>query len=239
MKGVCILDHGSYTKMPPSSGAPQLDSVFQQTQPMWERLAEHITGSPQAMGAAAKFEMAARVEAASRMIMNHEAVLRDICNPSSTQNVVGAPLTQVELTRVPAHNATQVDQMMREVCRRLLGQIPVQEEQKSDAKVCTHNRPLTALSLPLTHPLNHSRPGVERGGHVPPLPPPGLRAGEAWALARHERPRRVRDEGGPPRGRRDVSRDVLAGATRAPVNGATWPSCGAARDARRTPNGAM
>ena len=154
MKGVCILDHGSYTKMPPSSGAPQLDSVFQQTQPMWERLAEHITGSPQAMGAAAKFEMAARVEAASRMIMNHEAVLRDICNPSSTQNVVGAPLTQVELTRVPAHNATQVDQMMREVCRRLLGQIPVQEEQKSDAKVRTHNRPLTALTLPLSHTLS-------------------------------------------------------------------------------------
>ena len=154
MKGVCILDHGSYTKMPPSSGAPQLDSVFQQSQPMWERLAEHITGSPQATGAAAKFEMGARVEAASRMIMKHEAVLRDICNPSTTQNVVGAPLTQVELTRVPAHNASQVDQMMREVCRRLLGQIPVQEEQKSDAKVRTHNRPLTRTS-PLPHTPSH------------------------------------------------------------------------------------
>jgi len=56
-------------------------------------------------------------EAATKLIENHSNVVFDICNPS--------PKTQTDLKRVSISSLEEVDQMMLEVARRLLGQPPV------------------------------------------------------------------------------------------------------------------
>merc|ERR1711977_265952 len=53
-------------------------------------------------------------EAATKLIENHSNVVYDICNPS--------PKTQTDLKRVSINCLSEVDQMMLEVARRLLGQ---------------------------------------------------------------------------------------------------------------------
>ena len=73
------------------------------------------------IGAAAGHAKAARMEAASKVLVNHTALLQDICSPSDTTNIVGNPLTQRELVRVGAEYAAHVDEGLREACRRLLG----------------------------------------------------------------------------------------------------------------------
>ena len=83
-----------------------------------------VGGIIQADGAAAGHAQDARDEAARRIIMNHENVMKDICNPSSDRNIEGKPLTQLELTRVPYAERPYADQCLREVVRRLLGRRP-------------------------------------------------------------------------------------------------------------------
>ena len=80
--------------------------------------------STQADGVAAAHEHAAREEAARRLIANHENVLKDVTNPSPTLNIIGVPLTQLELQRVDIGLAMYADQALREVARRLLGRRP-------------------------------------------------------------------------------------------------------------------
>ena len=48
-------------------------------------------------------------------------LLKDVCNPSTTENIEGGTLTQTELVRVPACHAHYVDEGLRETARRLLG----------------------------------------------------------------------------------------------------------------------
>jgi len=87
-----------------------------------EALAESGAGfSSVADGAAASFAHIARQEAASRLIGNHARVLRDVCNPSRTMNIENKPLTQTLLERVDHECTEYADQVLREVCRRLLG----------------------------------------------------------------------------------------------------------------------
>ena len=69
-----------------------------------------------------------RKEAARKLIANHEAVLRDLTNPSADKNIIGKPLTQVELKRVPVAQAQQADEALREVARRLLKEEAEQPE---------------------------------------------------------------------------------------------------------------
>jgi len=90
----------------------------------WWRLAQLLPAVAQASGASAAHEASLRGEAAFRMIENHEAVLRDVCNPSKTHNIKGKPLKQAELARVPMAGAFYASQCMREVCRRLIGDKP-------------------------------------------------------------------------------------------------------------------
>merc|ERR1719210_1160173 len=66
-------------------------------------------------GAAAKFSLAARVEAAEKLITNRERVLNDICN----SNRKTAPLPDVPV--VPLQFASTVENGMIETARRLLG----------------------------------------------------------------------------------------------------------------------
>jgi len=63
----------------------------------------------------------ARIEAARKIIDGHERLLLDVTNPSPTANIDGAPLTQLQLTRVDPADASHVDAFLREVSRRLLG----------------------------------------------------------------------------------------------------------------------
>lgn len=48
-------------------------------------------------------------------------MLKDLCNPSKTNNVAGKPLTQTDLTRVAPALMLFADQCLRECARRLLG----------------------------------------------------------------------------------------------------------------------
>ena len=51
-----------------------------------------------------------RGEAAHKLITNHEAVLRDVTNPSPSKNIIGNPLKQAELKRVNVNHAHYADQ---------------------------------------------------------------------------------------------------------------------------------
>ena len=62
----------------------------------------------------------AHEEAARKLITNHEAVVRDVTNPN--------PKSQRQLQRVTEAAAPYVDQMLREVARRLLGRRPALQE---------------------------------------------------------------------------------------------------------------
>ena len=55
-------------------------------------------------------------EAARKLIMNHESLLHDVTNPK--------PYTQLDLPRVGFEHKQYVDQMLRDVARRLLGRAP-------------------------------------------------------------------------------------------------------------------
>ena len=62
-----------------------------------------------------------RMEAAKAIVSNHKNLLKDICNPSTSINIEGAPLSQVELSRVRPNLAPHVDEGLRETARRLIG----------------------------------------------------------------------------------------------------------------------
>eukprot|EP00966_Prymnesium_polylepis_P174123 4028755-Prymnesium_polylepis.1 len=90
-------------------------------------LLDHTRGEQGTHGAAAAHSSASREEAARKLIGNHTAVLRDVANPSADKNIIGVPLTQIDLMRVAWEDARYVDQALREVARRLLGQRPGSE----------------------------------------------------------------------------------------------------------------
>ena len=86
--------------------------------PRWALLQEalHSGGGQQAEAALAEHSLAAREEAARKLMSNRERILRDVTN--------AAPRTQRDLERVAMFDVVHVDQVMREVCRRLLGTRP-------------------------------------------------------------------------------------------------------------------
>lgn len=106
----------------------EFGQLVKQNEQMWMALGNAMPGTVDAQGAASQHEPQKRQSAAYRLIMNHEAVLRDVCN-GTQQNVIGHPLTQTDLARVHPTYAPVVDQFLQEVARRLLGNpmtIPVQ-----------------------------------------------------------------------------------------------------------------
>lgn len=78
-----------------------------------------------AEGAAAAHSHAARHEAVRALAKNHLGVLRDMTSL--------APVTQLDLRRVPPAHAAHADQMMRELARRLLGSAPGAKVLAADA----------------------------------------------------------------------------------------------------------
>ena len=65
-------------------------------------------------GAMTEHPFIARYEAASKLITNHERVLRDLCRAD------GPPTSQPELVRLPGQEK-EVNHLMYETARRLLG----------------------------------------------------------------------------------------------------------------------
>eukprot|EP00966_Prymnesium_polylepis_P225694 5220775-Prymnesium_polylepis.1 len=68
----------------------------------WAPIALMLETMPHGMeadGAAATHSAAAREEAACKLIGNHVNVLKDVANPSADKNIIGVPLTQLELKR--------------------------------------------------------------------------------------------------------------------------------------------
>merc|ERR1712039_798602 len=87
----------------------------------WAQLSEILSkpvgsGLISADGVAGGFNQVARDEAATKLIGNNSRVVRDICNSQ--------PKTQTNLTRVSSGSEGEVDKMLREVARRLLGRRP-------------------------------------------------------------------------------------------------------------------
>merc|ERR1719171_15271 len=63
----------------------------------------------------------ARLEASHRLATNFERVVQDITNPGPA-NIDGKELTQLNLTRVKAGDRLAVEEFVKAVCSRLLGQ---------------------------------------------------------------------------------------------------------------------
>jgi len=80
------------------------------------------------------------IKAARKLIANHEHVLKDVTNPSATKNIIGVPLTQTELKRVPATGRVEADMAMQETVRRLLAEAepPSAEEPVVWAQLATY-----------------------------------------------------------------------------------------------------
>jgi len=171
--------------MAPAATNEFIDQVHNQNHPFWEQLASVMPGTQDAVGAAAGHQANYRHEAAYKLILNHEAVLRDICNPSPMQNVIGVELTQKDLKRVPAQYAQHVDQFLRELTRRLMGRVAVPEEKaqpmseqsvagrrrrSSSPRACTPARPRNLGGSPTWTPAprwrcaRSSRSSVARDG---------------------------------------------------------------------------
>lgn len=93
----CMMsDHTVRFMVEPPSGVCQW-----MLQPVWRRLWSQLPAASQAEGVLAGYSAEARTEAASRLIGNHEAVFRDVINPSVHESVVGTTLSQPTLIRVP------------------------------------------------------------------------------------------------------------------------------------------
>ena len=109
-----------------SSLPTRTDAALASSAPRWEALRRLMDSSTSAGsttladGAAAQHSHDAREEAARKLITNHEAVVRDVTNPN--------PKSQRQLQRVTEAAAPYVDQMLREVARRLLGRRPALQE---------------------------------------------------------------------------------------------------------------
>ena len=144
---------------------------------LWDRLAQaHYICPP---------KNPARAYVCQKIILNHEALLRDICNQQ--------PVTQLQLVRVPPEHAEFADAALREVARRLLGKggkhLPVEElvEGARIEQVETWSRLATYLSARI------QSSDEERPGRTPDMTPDSadvLRAAlqemwfEAYAILR-------------------------------------------------------
>jgi len=75
-----------------------------------------------------------KIEAYSKLISNRERVIKDITNPGP-QNIEGKALTQSNLRRVDPKNKVFVENMISEVCCRLLGGVNKRSEGGAESKV--------------------------------------------------------------------------------------------------------
>jgi len=93
--------------------------VSRKESPLWAELrgcleAEETSASVE--GVAAEYSAESRLEAASKLISNHDAITCDMTNPYA--------LSQRQISRLPVEALEECDAAMREVARRLLARQP-------------------------------------------------------------------------------------------------------------------
>jgi len=115
--GVCKLPNMPWFAHMPKQEHPGLAKTLLESKSLWEELA--LQGRSKGLSAA---DRKARMEAAARLMKNHEAVLRDMTLESgvATACLVQAKQTQSHLERVPIGEAHHADELLRETARRLL-----------------------------------------------------------------------------------------------------------------------
>jgi len=123
--------------MPPTG--TNFENYLLQVEPHWVTLGKMLPGM-ETPGAQEGVQMSAdhgqntmtgnqghplshRAAAALKLIRNHEAVVRDVCNPN-TCNTVGKQLTMLHLKRVPVELVQYVEEALRYVAIKLLGVPP-------------------------------------------------------------------------------------------------------------------
>jgi len=135
VRGTCTLSSGAEVQMPPTN--TPFEQHMLSMEPHWVQLGQmpphvgvmhdpytdtssHGEGTMMGMGG---HPIGDRATAAKRLIKNHEAVIRDVCNPMQ-QNVIGKMLTQNHLKRVDANHLRHVEEAVRMVVVKLLGMPP-------------------------------------------------------------------------------------------------------------------
>jgi len=134
LRGVCTMADGKEIKMPPTG--TEFESYILRVEPHWVALGKLLPGvefpgaqeaikdtpdhGQNTMTGKMGHPLAHRSAAALKLIRNHEAVIRDVCNPCST-NTIGAQLTQLHLKRVPVQYVQFVEEALRLVAIKLLG----------------------------------------------------------------------------------------------------------------------
>ena len=87
LRNTCTLSDGREVAMPPTGTG--FEQHMLATEPHWITLGRLLPGVEVSGG----YQLQYRSAAALKLIRNHEAVIRDVCNPLD-KNVVGNPLTQ-------------------------------------------------------------------------------------------------------------------------------------------------
>jgi len=133
LRGVCTLANGSEVMMPATGTG--YEQIMLQCEPQWVALAKMpsaigVMHNPYTDSSADHGEatmvghgghpLIHRATAAAKLIRNHEAVIRDVCNPHTT-NVNGKQLTQGHLQRVDSGHVLFVEEALRMVVIKLLG----------------------------------------------------------------------------------------------------------------------
>ena len=194
LRGVCTMADGAEIKMPPTGSA--FEQHLLSCEPHWVALGKllpgvEIQGAQEAiqnstdhghntMTGSMGHPLAHRSAAALKLIRNHEAVCRDVCNPCTT-NTVGKELTQKHLQRLPVTLVQYVEEAIRMVAIKLLGVnpqggVPAPQLDPNNRQQCAA---WAATCMFVTSRLHL---GDEKPGRAPDLAPD---AGLAmrWALA--------------------------------------------------------
>jgi len=165
LRGVCTLSTGDETRMPPTGTG--FEAYMASVEHLWAAMGDMLPGKecPGGRGVAGGHELMHRSAAALRLIRNHEAVIRDVCNPLQT-NVEGKELTQTHLTRVHVDNVRYVEEALRMVTIRLLG-----VDEGGQAPILDRNNPLQAQVWAATTMFVTARLqlGNEKKGRAPDM----------------------------------------------------------------------
>ena len=117
LRQVCTLSDGQEVKMPPTN--TPFEGHMMQMEKHWVELGKLLPGVDDGSQEQGR-KLEHRSAAALKLIRNHEAVIRDVCNPLQT-NVVGKELTQTHIKRLPVQHAQYVEEALRMVTLKLLG----------------------------------------------------------------------------------------------------------------------
>lgn len=184
LRGMCTMADGKEIPMPPTG--TNFEQHMVRVEPYWVAMGKMLPGvefpgaqdaichtedhGQNTMTGAMGHPLQHRSAAALKLIRNHEAVCRDVCNPCP-HNTVGKELTQQHLKRLSVEYAQFVEEAVRLVAIKLLGVAP--EQAPGLAPVLDPNNPLQAQVWAATVIFIEARLhlGDEKPGRAPDLPP--------------------------------------------------------------------